>query len=165
MVRLTRRPHILGMGVADDFKSKCLRSDFEKDRLILRIRLLAQDEQKGILIYGKSIAHNQYVIKNLEVKHTVRFADALPNLVNSATHQQTDLILFEMGRGSKQELNSLKTLISLLPEVVFLVILDNKATKEVAKILKYGVTDVFPKPYDPHLLVERVEALLKKNGK
>jgi DNA-binding response OmpR family regulator len=50
----------------------------------------------------------------------------------------------------------------LLPEVKILVIVDTKSTKEAAKVLKYGATDVFPKPFDPQLLVERVKALLQQ---
>jgi DNA-binding response OmpR family regulator len=74
-----------------------------------------------------------------------------------------DLTLFELGKSSKSKERALKKLRLLRPEAMILVMLDNKSTKEVAKILGYGVTDVFLKPFDPPLLVERVEALLKTN--
>jgi DNA-binding response OmpR family regulator len=127
------------------------------------MRPLPVDTQKGILIYGKGIAVNQYVITNLAKESQIWVADTLPNLVNSATGHQADLILFELHKGSKEELRTFKALRLLLREVKILVILDAKSTKEAAKVLKYGATDVFPKPYDPQLLVERVKALLQQD--
>jgi DNA-binding response OmpR family regulator len=118
--------------------------------------------QKSILIHGEDIASNEYVIKALEAKYRVWRSDDLPNLVNSANGHHPALILLELSKGRKKQLNTLKTLRSLLPEIIILVILDNKSTQEVAEILKHGAMDVFPEPYDPQLLVERVEALLKK---
>ncbi len=128
-----------------------------------RKKLLSDDTQKKILIYGKGIANNQYVITNLKAKYTVWFADALPEVVKLASGHHVDLTLFELSKNSKNRLSTLRKLRSLRPEVMILVMLDNKSTKEVAKILSYGVTDVFLNPFDPQLLVERVEALLKKN--
>ena len=126
------------------------------------MRALRVDTQKGILIYGKGIAGNQYVITNLADEFQVLVADTLPNLVNAATGHQADLMLFELRKGSREELRTFKALRLLLPEVKLLVILDNKSTKAAAKVLKYGATDVFPKPFDPQLLVERVRALLQQ---
>ncbi len=117
---------------------------------------------KRIFIYGRDISSNEYVTSTLEAKYNVWRAENQTTLVNFAGHH-ADLILFEMSKSRKRELNTLKTLKSLLPEVIILVIADKQPTKEVANILKYGATDIFPKPYDPHLLVERVEALLRKS--
>lgn len=124
--------------------------------------LLPDDTPKGILIYGKGIASNKYVTTNLENEYKVWVVDTLPKLVKSAAGHQADFILFELSKISKEELRTLKALRLMFPEVMVLVVIENQSTQEVAKILKYGATDVFPKPYDPQLLVERVEALLTK---
>ena len=63
------------------------------------MRALRVDTQKGILIYGKGIAGNQYVITNLADEFQVLVADTLPNLVNAATGHQADLMLFELRKG------------------------------------------------------------------
>lgn len=118
---------------------------------------------KRIFIYGRDISSNEYVTSTLEAKYNVWRAENQTTLVNFATGHHADLILFEMSKSRKKELNTLKTLKSLLPEVIILVIADKQPTKEVANILKHGATDIFPKPYDPHLLMDRVEALLKKS--
>ena len=118
--------------------------------------------KKTILIYGRSISRNQSLIMNFENKCKVWVVDTLLNMVNFAATHLPDLILFELSKGSRNEVRTLKALRLLFPEVIILVIMDNQSTKELAKILKYGATDIFPRPFDPQLLVERTEALLKR---
>jgi len=59
------------------------------------------------------------------------------------------------------QIQFLKQLKFKIPEVILIAINGSENVNSAAELLIAGATDIFPAPYNPALLVERIEGLLR----
>jgi len=69
------------------------------------------------------------------------------------------LLVFELSASWQTEVERLRELMARFKKLCVLVINGNNSEEAIVKVFHYGATDVFRKPYNKKLLVERIEAL------
>ena len=78
--------------------------------------------------------------------------------------KNASLIIIELLRNGSAQLEIVKSLKAKLANVAIVVVTGKQDVQVNAEILVAGAADVFPLPYHPELLVERVDGLLKFFG-
>lgn len=114
-----------------------------------------------ILICGKSLVTDDFLLAALQKKYDLvkvenylKLEDAVINDIN--------LTIFESSNKKQKDLQILKYLKKKSSTIILIAIVDDGSVENTAEIFFAGASDVFPKPFDPSLLLQRVEGLLKK---
>lgn len=122
----------------------------------------ANTMKQCILISGLTIALDVELVSQLQ-----KIATVLTNLENKKVeaiiaHTQVDLVLLEIEEHNLSEVESIKNVKTLYPDIE-IVLVDGEGDRNMmAKAFKYGARDAFRKPYKIGLLLSRIKALLKR---
>lgn len=114
-----------------------------------------------ILISGPTIALDVELVSQLQKTATV-----LTNLENGKiesiiAHSRVDLILLEVEKENRSEIEIIKNIKLLYPDIKIIPIGTETDRDLIAKAFEYGARDAFRKPYKIALIVDRVKALLR----
>ena len=117
-----------------------------------RCVLLSGDSLCGDEELYEALQHIAVVVKNPENSQVESIMATRP----------VDLVLFEISQERPAEIDLITRIKHQFPDTVIIAI-DGGADREViAQAFAYGAKDAFREPYDWALIVERVQALLKR---
>jgi DNA-binding NtrC family response regulator len=113
-----------------------------------------------IILCGETITLDEALVQRLkEFSDLEVFINCLDLLTLSHRAGQ-ELILWEVSESNIKHLKELSLIKDKYPGIKIIVIIEGVSTKGAAEILKAGASDIFPKPVDHDLLIDRVVALL-----
>ncbi len=121
-------------------------------------------DKANILISGPTIARDEFLLKELRNIATVtRNADN--SCVPSVLEQKPfDLLLLEVPVRNRDEIEMIREIKHGNPRLEIILIDGSGDSERVAQAFAYGIRDAFRAPYKWELIVERVEALLRRHG-
>lgn len=124
------------------------------------------DQRKPkIIICGLTIALDKILINALQEISNVKVLANYYELLKLPFIEGEELILWELSEASEKKLEEINTITKQYPDIKIIIINGGGSTKIAAEILKAGASDIFPKPFDHELLVDRVVALLRLKDK
>ena len=124
------------------------------------------DQRKPkIIICGLTIALDKILINALQEISNVKVLTNYYELLKLPFIEGEELILWELSEASEKKLEEINTITKQYPDIKIIIINGGGSTKIAAEILKAGASDIFPKPFDHELLVDRVVALLRLKDK
>lgn len=115
-----------------------------------------------ILIFGKSIIKDKSLSRSLKEIGQVKVWDYYKQPDNNFQNVLVDLVVFEFSNQWEEELQLLKYLQSVKPDIPIIVISQADSMETTIKSLKCGVDDVFKSPYRIDLLQDRIKAILAR---
>ena len=118
-----------------------------------------------IILCGESIALDKMLIQTLKEFCDVKIIFNSCDLLKLSLEEEQELILWELSGTSKQHLKKIALIKERYSDIKIIVINGGASTKVAAEILKAGASDLFPKPFDHDLLIDRVVALLSLKDK
>jgi DNA-binding NtrC family response regulator len=113
-----------------------------------------------IILCGKTIVLDKTLIQTLQEFCDVKVFNNCCDLLNLSLKEGEKLILWELSGISKKQLKEITSVKERYSNIKIIVINGGASTKVAAEILKAGASDIFPKPFDNDLLIDRVVALL-----
>jgi DNA-binding response OmpR family regulator len=115
-----------------------------------------------VLIAGPAIAADTALIKELQGHASVLKTRAYSEIAEMVEHTQVDLLLLEVATADRFALSVIRNARSKAPDMAIILINGDGNREVIARAFTLGATDVFAKPYNRALLVERVWALLRQ---
>ena len=113
-----------------------------------------------IILCGEKITLDKALVQTLKEFSDVEvFSNSCDFLILSSRTDQ-ELILWEISASGKKQLKELSFIKNKYPDIKIIIIIESPSTKIAAEILKAGASDIFPKPVDHDLLIDRIVALL-----
>lgn len=113
-----------------------------------------------IILCGQTIALDTVLIQTLTEFSQLKVLINCRDLLTLSSGSDQELILWEIPASGKIHLKELSLIKDKYPRLKIVVIIESTSTKVAAEILKAGASDIFPKPVDHDLLVDRIVALL-----
>jgi DNA-binding response OmpR family regulator len=113
------------------------------------------------LLLGPDITRDKELLKIIEEKMEVSILQDLSQLEMIAQAQDVDLAVVELTKAWENDLSAVLSLKTSFPQVLFIVVNGGGDREVVIRSFRSGANDFFKKPYNPRLLAERVEALVK----
>ncbi len=113
-----------------------------------------------ILLCGPTLIQDETLQCLLKGKEKLLLARAyfdLQTLV--AGNEEINLVVFEIGPDYRTSLEILRKLLAN-PNSFKVIVIDGNSQEAIIEALHYGADDVFRRPYDRELLVERIEGLI-----
>ena len=117
-----------------------------------RCVLLSGDSLCGDEELYEALQHIAVVVKNPENSQVESIMATRP----------VDLVLFEISQERPAEIDLITRIKHQFPDTVIIVIDGDAGQEVISQAFAYGAKDAFRKPYDWALIVERVQALLKR---
>ncbi|NIR50222.1 hypothetical protein GWO43_17100 [candidate division KSB1 bacterium] len=119
-------------------------------------------KKPSVLLAGESISCDRQLKIRL-IEHCKVIAVNKLSLAEKVPEwESVDLAALELSSGSDPELNVIKFLKRHQPLILIVVIDSDRKTEAVVRAFQFGAKDFFRKPYDPVLLGDRIEGLLRK---
>lgn len=118
-----------------------------------------------IILCGESVVINKELIQALQEFADVKLIINYFDLIKHKMTEDEKLIVWELSKVSRKRLKSIATIKKRQPSIEIVIINGGGGTKIAADILKAGASDIFPKPFDLDLLIDRIGALIRLNKK
>ena len=118
-----------------------------------------------IILCGETIALDKTLIQTLKEFCDVKVFFNCCDLLKLSLEDEQELVLWELSGASEQDLKEIALMKERYSDIKIIVINGGASTKIAAEILKAGASDLFPKPFDHDLLIDRVVALLSLKDK
>lgn len=118
-----------------------------------------------LLICGEQIIQDQKLFNLLREKVDVSFLPNANGLESAMQQRRIDLVLFELSKNWQEDLRQVQSVRERFSGIPFIIVDGGDAIKAVVESFRAGLEDYFKKPYNPVLLAERVEALLKRKDR
>jgi len=113
-----------------------------------------------IVLCGETIVSDRQLTQALQRFFEIKFINDAADLIELPPERGEQLILWELPGIGKNQLEQLRRIRQHHPGIKIIVIEGGASTRVAAEILKAGASDIFPKPFDHELLIDRVVALL-----
>ncbi|NIP31795.1 MAG: hypothetical protein GTO02_19990 [Candidatus Dadabacteria bacterium] len=113
-----------------------------------------------IILCGETITLDKSLLQALRKFFTVNIFANYFNFLELPLNEGEKLVLWELSRFDQEELNAISSIKKRHADIRIVVINGGAGTKVAAEILKAGASDIFPKPINYELLVDRIFALL-----
>jgi DNA-binding NtrC family response regulator len=114
-----------------------------------------------VLFCGKKVVNDEVLKTLIQIKYDIICVKNFRKLLDVASRESVKLVIFDMTRKKKEQLQILNQLKEKLPDIIIVVVNGSEKVQDAAEILAAGAADVFPSPYDSKLLAERVNGLLR----
>ncbi len=115
-----------------------------------------------VLLLGERITRDQVLITQLRRKAELIFSLEITQLEKTIRESYIDLVVLEYSDDWEEDLRAIEAIKARLPNLPFIIVDGNASNEIVIRSFRAGLEDYFKKPYDPMLLAERVEALVKR---
>ncbi|MBN2010228.1 hypothetical protein JW960_12855 [candidate division KSB1 bacterium] len=119
-----------------------------------------QTRKTKIILYGAD-APDAALKQALQQLFNLKTIDKDVELSNFIARNGGDLILWEILHTEHSEVNSIRLIKLKFPEIKIIIINGGSGTKIAAELLTAGASDIFPRPFDNDLLIDRIIALLR----
>ena len=113
-----------------------------------------------IILCGDTINSDKALVQTLKEFSDVEVFNNSRDFLTLSSRTDQELILWEISASGKKQLRELSLIKNKYPDIKIIIIIESTSTKIAAEILKAGASDIFPKPVDHDLLVDRIVALL-----
>ena len=117
-----------------------------------------------IILCGEKITLDKALVQTLKEFSDVEVFSNSRDLLTLSSRTDQELILWEISASGKKQLKELSLIKDKYPGIKIIVIIESASTKVAAEILKAGASDIFPKPVDHDLLIDRIVALLSQKN-
>jgi DNA-binding NarL/FixJ family response regulator len=117
-------------------------------------------EKYRILLSGPTISHNRNLIENLATYFTVienKYDDEIESKIEN---YHISLLILELSNKTKSEIDLIERIKSHFPYIKIILINGERDQRFMARAIGVGVTDIYRRPCNIPLLVERVHTLL-----
>ena len=114
-----------------------------------------------LILSGQQLCRDKMLNNLLLKKYNLVCLKDTKRLEAAAIRKGANLIIIELLRNGTPQLEIVKRLKAKLAEIAIVVVTGNQDVQDNAEILIAGASDVFPLPYHPEFLAERVDGLLK----
>ncbi len=118
---------------------------------------------KNVLICGSEITNNHELLRLLKSKVNLFQQTKSDQITQIIRQKNICLLIFELSKMIQDDLPCLKSLKKNFPELLIIIVNGNGSGENIIQSFKLGVKDYFKKPYDPVLLAERIEALIRQS--
>lgn len=122
--------------------------------------MIVIQKKPKIILCGEMIASDKLLIQTLKEFSDVDIFINCHDVLALSPRICRELILWEVSGSCKKHLKELSLIKEKYSGIKIIVIIEKANTKGAAEILKAGASDIFPKPFNLDLLVDRVVALL-----
>ena len=116
----------------------------------------------NVLVCGPQIARDKILCQKLAAKFQLSTTVDQKKALKIITNKKIDLVVLEI---LTEDLEILQLISSQFPAIAIIVVNAGESKKVIARAFSYGARDVFAKPLDSELLVERLEGLLRSRNK
>jgi len=114
-----------------------------------------------LLLCGRQISADRELTNSLKSHHTIISVTDIKQIEKVLRQNDIALILLELSADRKAELKTIKKIKSRYGELIVLVINNQKSIHNVVEVFDAGAADVFSRPYNIKILVDRISALVK----
>ena len=115
-----------------------------------------------LILSGQQLCRDKMLNNLLLKKYNLVCLKDTKRLEAAAIRKGAKIVIVELLRNGITKLEMLKSLKAKLAAVAIVVVTEQQDVQDTAEILMAGASDVFPLPYLPELLAERVDGLLKR---
>ena len=111
---------------------------------------------------GRSLSDDEELYAALQKIAVVVKSEANSQVEAIMIKRPVDLVIVEVSKEHPAEVDLITRIKKQFPSTVIIVVDGDQDHEVIAKAFSYGAKDVFRKPYDRALIVERVKALLSR---
>lgn len=113
-----------------------------------------------ILICGKNVVRRKTLLAALKKNHQII---TIGNYLkfDFSNIKQINLIIVELSSANSENSEFLRELRLKSPKIIIIAIVDNGNIEHTADFFAAGATDIFPRPFQNSLLIQRIDGLLK----
>jgi PleD family two-component response regulator len=122
--------------------------------------LEAKLKNYNIILSGATICNDKELKKSLGKFSTVYTIPQHLQIEQLQQKKECHLIFFEISKNSPNDVDIIRKILKMNPEILSVIIVNNDDTGLIANALNSGAIDVFRKPYKYELIAERVKTLL-----
>jgi DNA-binding response OmpR family regulator len=117
-----------------------------------------------ILLSGPTANNDEELIAELQINALVLKNSDNNQIESILKNHKIDLILFEITKKNHSDVEAIKNIKNQFPNIPIILIDGNGDREVMVKAFDYGIKDAFKKPYKCHLIAERVNAFLRRQG-